>query len=300
MNATTRTRAVTTAALLALTLSACSAATGGTDTGRTGGDDPSAAAGARTPQISHVHALGVDPADQRLYAATHDGIFTPGKGGVPERVGDSADDFMGFTVAGPNRFLASGHPAPGSDGPAHHGLIESRDAGRTWKPLSLRGEADFHALEHVDGTLYGYDSTGARLRVSEDGAAWDDRARLQALDIAVHPGAPDTVLATTADGIARSTDGGRTFAAGGQPVMAFLSWAEPGALYGLDGSGGLHRSPDAGATWEKTGTVPGGRPQAVTAVDAERVLAATGDGVYESTDGGRSFTQRIAVGGDGH
>ncbi|MEU3049319.1 hypothetical protein ABZ705_22875 [Streptomyces sp. NPDC006984] len=130
--------------------------------------------------------------------------------------------------------------------------------------LSLRGEADFHALEHVDGTLYGYGSTGSRLRVSEDGAAWDDRARLQALNIAVHPGAPDTVLATTADGIARSTDGGRTFAAGGQPVMAFLSWAEPGALYGLDGSGGLHRSPDAGATLEKTGTVPGGRPQAVT------------------------------------
>ncbi|MDH2390879.1 exo-alpha-sialidase [Streptomyces sp. HNM0663] len=300
MNAATRTRAIAAAALLALALTACTTATTSTDATRAeSGHD--ADGEAHTTPIRHVHGLGVDPADQRLYVATHDGIFTAGKDGAPVRVGDSKDDFMGFAVAGPKRFLASGHPAPGSGGPVHHGLIESTDAGKTWKTRSLGGEADFHALEHVDGVVYGYDSTNAQLRVSKDGAAWDDRARLQALDIAVDPGDPDTVLATTPDGVAKSTDGGRTFAAGTLPTMAFLSWAAPDALYGLDDSGGLHRSTDAGVTWQKTGTAPGGQTQALTAVDAERVLVATQDGIYESTDGGASFTKRLAVdAGDGH
>ncbi|MFI2629074.1 hypothetical protein ACH5A2_01525 [Streptomyces collinus] len=41
--------------------------------------------------------------------------------------------------------------------------------------------------------------------------------------------------------------------------------------------------------------MPGGRPRALTAVDAEHILAATQTGVYESKDGGNSFTKRLAV-----
>ncbi|QNE76382.1 exo-alpha-sialidase [Streptomyces finlayi] len=291
-------------AVLALILTACSTNTGPTDkadhtdTGKGAAADHDAHA---TP-IRHVHGLGIDPADQRLYVASHDGLFTTGKGGTAVRVGDSEDDFMGFTVVGAKTFLASGHPAPDATaGQANHGLIESTDAGKTWKPRSLGGEADFHALELAQGAIYGYDSTSALLRVSKDGATWDDRARIQALDIAVSPGDPDTVLATTADGLAKSTDGGTTFAAGRQPAMAFVSWATPDALYGLDDWGGLHRSNDEGTTWHKTGTVPGGQAQALTAVTDRRVLAAGQDGVYESTDGGKSFTKRLAVAsGDAH
>ncbi|MFE7414870.1 hypothetical protein ACFU5W_31125, partial [Streptomyces laurentii] len=52
-------------------------------------------------------------------------------------------------------------------------------------------------------------------------AGWEDRAALRALDIAVSPGGPSSpadraaVLATTEQGMVRSTDGGRTF---GGPV----------------------------------------------------------------------------------
>ncbi|MGO4431031.1 WD40/YVTN/BNR-like repeat-containing protein, partial [Streptomyces sp. MCAF7] len=67
------------------------------------------------------------------------------------------------------------------------------------------------------------------------------------------------------------------------------------ALYGIDTSGGLSRSTDGGATWKKLATVPGGQPQALTAVDAEHVLAATQNGVYESKDGGKTFTERLAI-----
>ncbi|MET7714459.1 F510_1955 family glycosylhydrolase [Streptomyces sp. NPDC005407] len=274
-----------------LTLTACSSDSG---TGTAATESVASVQG-------HVHGLGINPADNRLYVATHEGIFTPGKDGAAQRVGNSKDDFMGFTVAKAKTFLASGHPAPGNGGPGNRGLIESTDSGKTWKNRSLAGEVDFHALDYAHDTIYGYDSTNALLRVSKDGAAWDDRASLQALDIAVSPADPDTVLATTADGIAKSTDGGRTFAAGKQPAVAFLSWPRPGALYGLDDSGGLNRSTDGGATWQKAGTVPGGQAQALTAVDAQHILAATQTGVYESRDGGKTFTKRFTVAADdGH
>jgi photosystem II stability/assembly factor-like uncharacterized protein len=82
--------------------------------------------------------------------------------------------------------------------------------------------------------------------------------------------------------------------------MAFVSWAKANALYGIDTSGGLHRSTDGGSTWKKIATVPGGQPQALTAVDPQRVLAATQDGIYESKDGGKTFTMRLDVSGGDH
>lgn len=288
-----RTRAASAALVLALaaTLSACSSS----------GEESDAAdrAGGSVLEVAHVHGLGIDPADGRLYVATHDGVFSVGKKGKARRVSNGAD-YMGFTVAGPGTFLGSGHPAPGGDAPSNRGLIESTDAGRTWNPVSLSGEADFHALAYNDGTVYGYDGTIGALRVSPDGEKWDTRAEIAALDIAVDPQNPDAVLATTQDGVARSSDGGTSFSPGRGPVLAFLSWGAPEALYGITPNGELMLSADGGKTWEKTGTVPGGSPQALTAVDGKRVLAATQDGVYESRDGGKTFTKLLDIASGHH
>ncbi|GKQ36046.1 F510_1955 family glycosylhydrolase [Streptomyces sp. A012304] len=273
------TAATAAALVLALTVAACSSEDGA----------DSSAASATT--VSHIHGLGLDPSDQRLYVATHEGVYTPDANSEPKLVGDSKDDFMGFTVAEDKTFYASGHPTSGGN----KGLIKSTDAGKTWTSLSLSGESDFHALDHAHGTVYGYDATNALLRTTKDGTTWKDGASLEAFDIAVSPNDPGLVLATTAEGVARSTDGGRTFTKGKEPVLAFLSWKAANALYGIDPAGALNRSGDGGATWTKVSTVPGGRPQALTAVGAEHVLAATQDGVYESKDGGRTFTKRLAV-----
>lgn len=78
-------------------------------------------------------------------------------------------------------------------------------------------------------------------------------------------------------------------------MLAFLSWKTADALYGIDPAGVLNRSDDGGSTWKKVSTLPGGQPQALTAVGAEHVLAATRDGVYESKDGGTTFRERLAV-----
>ena len=274
---------VTAVTAAALVLSGCGGSSGG---GRS--DD--------SLSIAHVHGVGIDPSDGRLYVATHDGVLAVAQDGKARRVGDTAD-YMGFTVIGPKTFLGSGHPAQGSGDPSDRGLIRSTDGGRTWKTLSLGGSADFHAVKYAHHTVYGYDNTRGTLRVSTDraSATWDSRARIAALDFAISPKDANVVLATTEAGVATSTDGGRTFGAGSGKVMAYLSWPAADALYGVDLTGGLHLSADGGASWRRIGTVPGGQPEALTAYGDGRVLAATQNGVYDSRDSGKTFSKRLAV-----
>ncbi|MGW7170062.1 F510_1955 family glycosylhydrolase [Streptomyces sp. NPDC054884] len=272
--------AIAGASAAALVLAACGGSS--SDTGDAASTShPSAA-------LSHVHGLGVDPADGRVYVATHSGLYTLAKGQKPKLVGDSKDDFMGFTVTGEKTFVASGHGAPGSDRPGNVGLIETKDAGRTWTSRSLSGKADFHSLEFAKGTVYGYE--GGRIRISSDLKTWDDRATLEALDLGVSPSG-DKLLATTAEGVATSTDGGRTFGKGAGPVQAFVSWPAEKSLFGIGTSGKLSSSGDGGKSWKELTTVPGGRPQALTAVNSDHILAATMTGVYESRDGGKTFAE---------
>ncbi|MBB5803402.1 hypothetical protein F4560_003170 [Saccharothrix ecbatanensis] len=255
-----------------------------------------AASDTADPGLAHVHGLGVDPADGTLYAASHHGVFRVPAGVTAERVGDGMQDTMGFTVVGPNHFLGSGHPDPRDTGKAPHlGLIESLDAGKTWQSLSLEGEADFHALEAKHGAVYGYDSQTGQLAVTSDRLNWDRRARVPLADFAVSPSSPDTVLATTEQGLARSTDGGRTFTAlAGAPALQLLDWPAEATIVGVAPDGGVHTSADGGVTWVRTGQVPG-KPTAVAAHGPAEVFVATTTAIHGSTDGGRTFTQRQAL-----
>ena len=111
-------------------------------TGCSAAQEPEAPEGTAGPGLAHVHGLGVDPADGMLLAASHYGVYRLPESGEPELVG-ARQDTMGFTVVGPRHFLGSGHPDPGdTDQSPHLGLIESTDAGQTWRSLSLAGEAD--------------------------------------------------------------------------------------------------------------------------------------------------------------
>jgi len=176
-------------------------------------DSPSDPAASADAGVEHVHGLGVDPADGTLYAATHFGLFQIPDRGPATRVADRYQDTMGFTVVGPGHFLGSGHPDLREvEKPTRLGLIESTDGGLTWTDLSLSGEADFHALEAVHGNVYGYDASGGRFMVTANRTDWDTLSTLPMADFTVGPDDPDLILATTEQGLARSTDGGRTFA----------------------------------------------------------------------------------------
>ncbi len=68
-----------------------------------GGDDPplsgSADQGAPAeegPALEHIHGLGINPADKRLFIATHNGLFSAVDGETtPKQVGTSNQDIMG-------------------------------------------------------------------------------------------------------------------------------------------------------------------------------------------------------------
>lgn len=261
----------------AVTLSACATAA------------PVPGAGLDGPVYEHVHGVATDPANGTVYVASHDGLFRSGSDGMVP-AGAAGRDLMGFTITSSGRFLSSGHPAPGDFLPQPIGLAESTDGGATWTSLSLGGDVDFHALEVSGESVFGLDATNGVLRVSADGGrTWQERARLDALDIAADPADDRRVVATVPGGVATSTDGGRTFASPAGPQLAYVSWAPNGTVIGLDFNSGLHTSADGGSTWARAGSVPGGGPQAVTASTAE-LLAATTGGVFRSLDGGASFT----------
>ncbi|MGH2716218.1 MAG: F510_1955 family glycosylhydrolase, partial [Thermoleophilaceae bacterium] len=169
-----------------------------------GGEGTFSGVPAADPGPVHVHGLGVNPADGALYIATHTGMYRVAEGErKAERVADRYQDTMGFTIVGPNRFLGSGHPDLRDDLPPLLGLIESTDAGESWEPISLLGEADFHVLRFGGNRVYGYDASNDRLLVSADrGRTWNELERPGLLvDLAVDPSNERRIVATSEEGL---------------------------------------------------------------------------------------------------
>jgi BNR/Asp-box repeat len=201
---------------------------------------------------------------------------------------------MGFTIVGPNRFLGSGHPDPNEarekNLPALLGLIESTDAGESWQPISLLGEADFHVLRSTGQRVYGYDASNDRLLVSSDrGRGWNELQRPAPLvDLAVDPSDGRRVLATTEDGLFESRDGGKTWNRVGKAV-GLLAWPTPEHLYLVAGDGQVYASGDGARRLEHRGEI-GGQPAAFLAASASDLYVALHDGTIErSRDGGASW-----------
>jgi len=266
--------------LAALTLTACG----------TGAADEPASSSNGPVVFGHVHGLGINPADDRLYVASHMGVFKQTKDGF-ERVADRWQDTMAFTVTGDDTFLASGHPdLRETENPAHLGLIETTDAARTWKSLSLEGEADFHALEPAGDRLYGYDSANGALKVTADHEKWRDIARLSVIDLAVDPDDPGNLLVTDerAQLLRLSPAQKKLSPVAGTPALAFIDWPRADLLVGVAPDGAVHRSMDRGASWESVTSV-GAPPEALDAT-GEVWHIATERGLLSSTDNGATWT----------
>ena len=264
-----------------------------------GQDDSTSGAGQDTAvedaaALRHIHGLGIDPSDGRLFIATHHGLFTAAEGETtPEKVGESGQDIMGFSVVGPDRFIGSGHPAIDQDLPPHLGLIESRDGGQTWQNVSLLGEADFHVLEHSGGKIYGFDGTQGRLMVSSDGGRnWDERTPPAGVfGLAIDPGNASRVVASTEQGVFVSGNEGGRWKPLREDLAGLLTWPGPDRLYLVDGQGQVFLSSDAGQEWQTQGSIGG--PPAAFISHEDQLYAALVDGtVKHSTDGGASWTVR--------
>jgi photosystem II stability/assembly factor-like uncharacterized protein len=266
-------------------ISACTTAAGG----EAADSSPEAHVETDPPGFNHVHGVAGEAGTDAVLVAAHSGLFRLSEEGDVQ-IGPGID-LMGFAVATPGRFLASGHPGPGVDLPQPVGLIESTDQGNTWQPLSRQGQSDFHALTVSAAGILGYD--GSLLR-SADGKAWEE------LEIPAEPAAlsasPDgqQVLATTAQGLLLSIDAGTSWTpVPGAPLLQLVDWAADGrTAVGVDPSGGVWTSQDAAATWEKAAQLDAA-PQAVdvgaAADGGTRILVVTATAISESRDGGQTF-----------
>lgn len=246
--------------------------------------------------IEHVHGLGINPADGALFIATHDGLFrSPEGSATAERVGESTQDTMGFTIGGPDRFLGSGHPGPAENGPPNLGLIESGDAGASWTGVSLAGEADFHVLRYAVDRVYAVNGMTGLIMVSDDGGqSWQERRPpAPVIDLAIDPEDPRRIVASTEAGLVASEDGGASWRAIDGEV-GLLAWAEPDALYLVNAAGQVQRSEHGGGRWTDLGSI-GGQPAAlIAAADATLYAALTDGTVVSSPDGGASWELRSA------
>jgi hypothetical protein len=259
--------------------------------------DPEPAQGAAGENpFAHVHGLAVDPDSQELLLATHNGLFTIDDAGSITSVGPTMD-LMGFAVAGPDRYYASGHPGPDGELPNPLGLIESTDGGETWQELSRQGESDFHTMTVSGKGVVGFDGM---LRLTADGEKWSEASdQLQPANLAATiDGA--VVLATTEEGVQRSADGGRTWTLpANAPVLLMTAFADAKTAVGVTPAGEAYISRDAGETWEKAGGSTA-RPSAVAAsADGEggvKIWVATENGIESSDDGGTSFSTTVRAG----
>jgi hypothetical protein len=241
-----------------------------------------------TQPFAHIHGMAVDSETGKVMLATHDGLFGLGSG-TPEKIGP-AIDLMGFAPAGNDHYYASGHPAPETGLPEPAGLLRSQDGGETWQQVSLGGVSDFHALAVTRSGIIGFDGT---LKTTADLETWTTR------EVGFDPyhlsGTPtgDVVLATTAAGVHRSTDGGKTWAAPSTgPVLLMTSFATASTVIGVAPDGAVHVSPDAGRTWRTTGAVTG-HPSALAAAGPDehpQIWVATPTGIEHSVDGGATFS----------
>lgn len=277
-----RAAATLAAAGLLLSLASCTSAPGGPAVPT----PPQAVSGLPG---THVHGMAVNGKTGQLLLATHEGLFDISR--TPATKIGPTNDLMGFTSAHDDGiFYASGHPGQDSPLPGPLGLVRSDDGGKTWEQLSRQGESDFHALTTTKSGIVAFDGT---LLTSLDGKNWVSVAAGFTPAVLAGNAHSDTVLATTPQGLQRSTDAGATWTLDtAAPVVQFAAFASTNDVVGVQPDGTVHVSADSGATWSAKGRISGGVQAIAAAKDSDgtfRIWAATEGGVEISTDGGATF-----------
>jgi hypothetical protein len=218
----------------------------------------------RTPEssISHAHGLAVDVADQnKLYIATHYGLLVLENEKELYRIGESRDDYMGFSPhpTQANTFFTSGHPSGGGN----IGFQKSEDGGVTWRKISdgANGPVDFHAMSVSPANpnlVYGW-YRGELQRSADQGNSWEMvNQKIQPFSLVADTQDENVVYAATTNGAMISRDKGASFTplskeldGGAVPVIA-VHPKDPKILLAFSEKlGGLGKSIDTGATWKK-------------------------------------------------
>lgn len=259
---------------------------------------------------NHIHGLGYDSQNQRLFVATHYGLFV-WKEGKLFQLGKNRDDFMGFSLhpSNPNIIYTSGHPEKGGN----MGVMKSEDSGASFKRIfgGLEGKTvDFHSmtispanplilLGSFIGRLYRSKDGGKSWQFAlgrglpEHGFCWG--APCLSADSkdakVVYAGAPNGLLISHDFGenwIPLNSELGAVAGAGVDP-------SDSKRLFAFTQKFGLAASRDGGKDWQaRNNGIKLSRQEFVFAFAFDRknsshLFAATGEQIFRSTDGGESW-----------
>ena len=112
------------------------------------------------------------------------------------------------------------------------------------------GTSDLHTLRVRDERMYAYDLARDRLVVTDDfGRTWGShRPPGLILDLAIDPGQPQRLLASSTQGLVVSIDSGATWRPLSAASRTLLAWRKAGALNLIDETAVVSRSRDGGAS----------------------------------------------------
>jgi photosystem II stability/assembly factor-like uncharacterized protein len=264
---------------------------------------------------NHLHGIGLDPENDRLYLASHFGLFAL-EDGQMHQVGDERSDLMGFTINpnDPSEIFVSGHPQGGGN----LGLLHSTDEGVTFEQIFTGVEdevVDFHGMtiSPADPDWF-YGAFMGQVYRSEDRGHTFSAFQAQGLDetglcwgvpcLSTSADDPQTVFAGTSQGLMVSSDGAETWEelSGdlGQVAAVSTDPTNPDRLVAYTEAMGLAESVDGGENWDsRQGDLPiteGGFVFDITldTTNPDRMFVATmNNEVFETVDGGSSWNQIV-------
>lgn len=275
--------------LVALGVAVLALRSGGTDT-------PARGVAVSSPLVGDdLHSLVVDPTDpETLYIGSHRGVSVSRDGGETWGVVESLNgaDAMGWGFT-EDAILVGGHP----------GLSVSTDGGKTFEPRNEGlPSTDVHALGAGNEVVYAGLAGVGTFASTDGGRSWEVRSEEVGGAfmgrIHVDPADEEHLLAPDMQGGAmESSDGGRTWdALGGVEGAMWVSWDPSDTdhmIVATQGSAAV--STDGGKSWEELQIPTGASIVEFSPHDSEilfaAVLEAPEASVYESRDGGRTWTR---------
>jgi photosystem II stability/assembly factor-like uncharacterized protein len=211
---------------------------------------------------------------------------------------------------------------------AGQGVLRTCDDGATWSRIPLGQAVEFDAVVrclavHPDQPEVVFAGADIGLARSDDaGVTWSQVSSpfdgMQVWSVAIDPADPDRMLAGTGApsraALFRTTDAGATWerlppelpehcAGVSKPRILTIAWDHvdgKSAWFGVE-EGGLWRSRDRGATWERTDGTPKDRPDGVTNSDIhcvtvidgppKTIVCAVVNALFVSQDDGATWTR---------
>jgi photosystem II stability/assembly factor-like uncharacterized protein len=250
------------------------------------------AGGAATPWsrlgTEDVHSLafvGEDPS--RLLFGHHRGISSSSDGGRSWQTLGTRSDAMSLGAATDGSIVIAGHEV----------FAASRDGGRTWEDVAADlPSLDIHGFARDPGDparMWAYLATGGLWESGDGGGSWERVQEENVLfPVAAKTAAGTRLFGVTANGLAASDDGGRTWRAMTTPEIypiASLAATADGTVLVAAGADGLARSADGGATWSKMPFEGQPAAIAVTAGGQTIALVTRSTEFFRSDDGGKTW-----------